>query len=192
MSSTAEEPEARTPPMLRRQMPPWVFATAVLAALLVTFGVIGALMPSSALPDAVRSNKPAPEIASVTPQGKPVKLSDYKGKVVLLNFWATWCGPCQMEIPDLIEIQKQYESRGFTILGIANETDRDPAHLAAGVKNLKINYPVAFGNREASQAYGIDAIPRTFLIDRKGNVVLALPANIIDRTAISQEIEKLL
>jgi thiol-disulfide isomerase/thioredoxin len=188
--STTVEPEAETTPVLRRQMPPWAFATAVIAAVVAVLAVVGALMPAT--PDGARPNKPAPEIASVTPDGKPIKLSDFKGKVVLLNFWATWCGPCKMELPDLIALQKQYEGRGFTILGVANETDPDPAHLAAGVKALNINYPVAFGTREAGQAYKIDAIPRTLLIDREGRVVLDLPANIIDREYIAKEIEKLL
>jgi len=176
--------------MSNRQIPAPVFIAVIALVLLGVFALVS--RPTAPRLDGDRPNKPAPEIVSVTPAGEPFRLGDYKGKVVLLNFWATWCGPCRMELPDLIRIQQKYAERGFTIVGIADEHDDDGKRLAAAVQKMGINYPVAFGTRDSSRAYGITAIPRTFLIDRKGNVVLALPANIITEGQISPEIEKLL
>jgi peroxiredoxin len=101
--------------------------------------------------------------------GGTASLEQYRGSVVMLNFWATWCGPCKREIPDFIELQKQYADKGFTILGVALD---EPADVAAFTKANGINYPILLGDNEISNAYGgIRSIPTTVLIDREGNIV---------------------
>lgn len=101
--------------------------------------------------------------------GGTASLEQYRGSVVMLNFWATWCGPCKREIPDFIELQKQYADKGFTILGVALD---EPADVEAYTKANGINYPILLGDTEISNAYGgIQSIPTTVLIDREGNIV---------------------
>lgn len=102
--------------------------------------------------------------------GKRVKLSDYKGKVVAVNFWATWCGPCRAEIPDFIKLREQYNSRGLEIIGIS--LDRGgPQAVANFAERFKINYPVVMGDQKTVDAYGpINAIPTTFVVDRQGRI----------------------
>ena len=102
--------------------------------------------------------------------GKAVKLSDFKGKVVLLNFWATWCPPCRQEIPDLVALQNQYKDKGLVVIGVSLDQN-GPAGVKAFVSRMKINYPVVMGDAKTLEAYGnFQAIPTTFFIDRAGNV----------------------
>lgn len=101
--------------------------------------------------------------------GRMVKLSDFKGKVVLLDFWATWCAPCRKGIPDLIDIQKNYKD--VQVIGIT--VDENPMQVVPPfVKEFKINYPILIGNDLVYTNYGgIDAIPTTFIIDKNGKIV---------------------
>ena len=102
--------------------------------------------------------------------GKAVKLSDFKGKVVLLNFWATWCPPCRDEIPALVALQNQYKDKGLVVIGVSLD-QKGPAPVQAFVKRMKINYPVVMGDEKTVMEYGgVQAIPTTFYIDREGNV----------------------
>jgi cytochrome c biogenesis protein CcmG/thiol:disulfide interchange protein DsbE len=102
--------------------------------------------------------------------GSPVNLSDYKGKVILLNFWATWCGPCKIEIPWFIEFENLYKDRGFTVLGVSMDDDGWKA-VRPFVAQRAMNYPVMVGNERVSELYGgIDSLPTTFLIDREGKI----------------------
>jgi peroxiredoxin len=112
----------------------------------------------------------APEFALKDLSGKQVRLSDYKGKVVVVNFWATWCGPCRLEIPDFVRLREQYHDRGLEIIGISMDEDgsEDVAKSAAA---FKINYPVVMGTMETVEAFGpMNAIPTTFIIDRQGRI----------------------
>lgn len=123
------------------------------------------------------SGKPAPELKLKDLDGKEVALSDLKGKVVFVNFWATWCGPCQDEIPSLIDLQNQYASKGFTVVGIAMDEDGKSVVAPFVAKELydvkgqklHINYPILLGNDEASEKFGgILGYPTSFLISRSG------------------------
>ena len=120
-----------------------------------------------------------PESGQVAPawelkdlDGNAVKLADFKGKVVLLNFWATWCPPCRAEIPDLISLQQQYSPRGLVVIGVAMDQG-GAAIVRPFVKKFGIEYPTVIGNQEITAAYGgVEVVPTTFVIDRKGKVVV--------------------
>ncbi len=119
----------------------------------------------------------APAFTLETVDGKKVSLSDFKGKGVIINFWATWCPPCRQEIPDMIELQKAYSGK-FTFIGIA--VNDKPENVAAYVKEKGINYPVAMGNEKVVIDYGkfleggqLRGIPTSFVINPKGEIVTA-------------------
>ncbi len=102
--------------------------------------------------------------------GKVVQPVDYKGKVVLLDFWATWCGPCKVEIPWFIDFERQFKDQGFAVLGVSMDEDGWSA-IKPYVQNMKMNYRVLLGNDDVSAAYGgLDALPTTLLIDRQGKI----------------------
>ena len=118
----------------------------------------------------VRDPDPAPDLKAKDLNGKELSLEAYKGKVVLLNFWATWCGPCRAEIPSLIRIQETYKDR-LQIIGMDVDDD-DPEQLRAFVKNQGINYPVATTSVPVRLAYGgIAALPTLFVINQDNKVV---------------------
>lgn len=133
----------------------------------------------------------APDLQLKSLEGKTIKLSDYKGKVVVLNFWATWCPPCREEIPDLVALQKQYAARGLVVLGVSMD-EGGPAGVASFAKKFEINYPVVMGDEKTSEAYGgIQVLPTTFIIDRKSNVVDGLQGG-TDRAGFEEKIKPLL
>ncbi len=103
--------------------------------------------------------------------GKAVRLSDYKGKAVLLNFWATWCPPCKEEIPWFVELQQRYGTQGLVVLGVAMD-DSGRQEIAKFANQMSINYPVLLGTDAVSNQYGsVDALPTTFYIGRDGRIV---------------------
>jgi cytochrome c biogenesis protein CcmG/thiol:disulfide interchange protein DsbE len=138
-----------------------------------------------------KDRKPAPNFTLKDANGKPVSLSDFKGKVVLLNFWATWCGPCGLEIPWFEEFEQQYKSKGFAVLGVSMDDDGWSA-VKPYMEEHKINYRVLLGNDSVSQLYGgLDALPTTFIIDREGNI--AYPhVGLIGKNEYLNEIQSLL
>lgn len=114
--------------------------------------------------------KKAADFSLTSTDGKAVKLSDYKGKVVIVDFWATWCPPCRKGIPDLIEIQKEF-SNDVVIIGISVDSDTKN-NVISFMQSAGINYPVAYANEDVVQSYGgIESIPTSFVIDQKGNIV---------------------
>jgi cytochrome c biogenesis protein CcmG/thiol:disulfide interchange protein DsbE len=127
--------------------------------------------------------KPAPEFALEDLSGKKVSLASYKGKAVLINFWATWCGPCKIETPWLIELRNQYAAQGFEVLGVStDDLDRDDQQklsddkkeIAHSVAQLHIPYPVLIDGASIAKPYGgLDAMPTSFFVDRNGTVVAA-------------------
>ncbi len=138
-----------------------------------------------------KGRKPAPNFTLKDSNGKSVSLADYKGKVVLLNFWATWCGPCGLEIPWFEEFEQQYKSQGFAVLGVSMDDDGWSA-VKPYMEEHKMNYRVLLGNDSVSQLYGgLDALPTTFIIDREGNI--AYPhVGLIGKNEYLSEIRSLL
>lgn len=112
----------------------------------------------------------APDFTLPDLEGNSLTLSDFKGRVIILNFWATWCPPCRKEIPDFVELYEKYKDEGLLIIGV-NLDRGDSRTVKQFSKNYKINYPIVLGNVNVTQDYGgIRGIPTTFVIDRKGNI----------------------
>ncbi|HTB97278.1 MAG TPA: TlpA disulfide reductase family protein [Terracidiphilus sp.] len=128
-------------------------------------------------------NKPAPAFTLQDLSGQKVSLADYKGKAVLVNFWATWCGPCKIETPWLIELRNKYAPQGFEVIGISSEGDdlaandkagwaKDKAAIADFVKQMHVQYPVLINGDSLSKDWdGLDAMPTSFFINRSGLIV---------------------
>lgn len=117
-----------------------------------------------------QSTNSTPELVLKDIQGKNLKLSDYRGKVVLLNFWATWCAPCRAEMPDLIKWQRDYKSRGLQVIGITYPPE-ELSEVQKFVKSIKVNYPIALGEKETKAIFDKgETLPITIVIDKKGKV----------------------
>ena len=117
------------------------------------------------------AQKKAPNLSLKTGDGKTYELYRHKGKVVILNFWATWCGPCRQEIPDFIEVYKKYKDQGVEIVGVSLDQG-GWEKVNPFVKQNSINYPVVLGNPAVASTFGkIQFIPTTFIIDPSGNIV---------------------
>jgi cytochrome c biogenesis protein CcmG/thiol:disulfide interchange protein DsbE len=125
---------------------------------------------SEAARAAEAARKPAPGFTLKDENGTAVSLADYRGKVVLLNFWATWCGPCQIEIPWFEQFEQQYKSQGFAVLGVSMDEDGWAA-VKPFIASRKVNYRILLGNDSVGQLYGgVDSLPTSFIIDREGRL----------------------
>jgi len=132
----------------------------------------------------------APGISLTDIEGKRLDLADYKGKVVVLDFWATWCGPCRAEIPGFVMMQEKYASQGFSMIGIS--MDDEAAPVVDFYKEFKMNYPVAVGNQRIGELYGgILGLPTTFVIGRDGRIY-AKHTGGINPAIIEEEVQQLL
>ena len=154
-------PKARNPLAL--------LVVAVVAAAMLYFGFHMARQSRTSA--RIMAMTPAPDFTLESLDGKNMSLSDLRGKAVLLNFWATWCGPCKIETPWLVELQNQYGPQGLQIIGVeAGDDGKDD--IAKFVKDMGINYPILIGKEAVGDAYGgIPALPETFFIGRDGKIV---------------------
>ena len=131
----------------------------VLGALLITLPVI-----------ATGQGNQAPALALKDLRGRTLRLSDYRGKLVLLNFWATWCPPCRAEMPDLIKMQREYRSRGLQVIGVTYPP-LEVKEVRRFIRKLGVNYPIALGAKETKTLFDeAETLPLTVVIDRQGNV----------------------
>jgi cytochrome c biogenesis protein CcmG/thiol:disulfide interchange protein DsbE len=157
------------------------FALLTLALWLGGCGPAIPQAPVRELPDLVLQNL----------EGRDVPLRSFRGKILLVDFWATWCGPCEESIPHLIKLQERYRARGLQVLGIA--LDVDGARVVAPfVKKHGMNYPVLLGDEATTRAFGgILGVPTSFLFDREGKVVKRF-VGVVDHQAYEAVIRKLL
>ncbi len=132
-------------------------------------GIGLSLIAASGLAVADLTGKEAPDFALKSSTGDNLRLSEYRGDVVMVNFWATWCGPCRQEMPLLEELFSRYERVGFTLLGV--NIDDDPRRAMAMAEELGVTFPVVFDNtKEVSRLYDVNAMPVTVLVDKEGQV----------------------
>lgn len=158
-----------------------------------TVAVWHSLAPSAS----VQANLKSPAERTLAPDfdlkdanGADFKLSGLKNKVVLVNFWATWCGGCQEEIPLLIELQKMYGDQGVVVVGISMDDDGWKS-VRPWLKEKKVNYPIVIGNRELADRYKLVGMPLTALVDRQGRIAELRPG-LVDKAEVQQKIKALL
>src|ERR1041384_2690070 len=150
--------------------------------LIVVFAVMAML---SFAPASVLGQETAPQLRLRDLDGRAVRLSDYRGKVVLINFWATWCPPCRAEMPDLVRLQREHGKEGLQIIGITYPPEQK-ARVKKFVRSIKVNYPIVLGTREIKARFSSDeTLPITVVINRDGKV-----SEIISGILLPEEFEE--
>ena len=128
-----------------------------------------ALLATGGAQAALNANAPAPDFTLRSLDGVNLRLAEQRGRVVMVNFWATWCGPCKQEMPHLSRLYEKYRASGFTLLGV--NVDEDAKQAAATAGRLGVKFPVLFdGSKSVSRLYDLQSMPSTVLIDRDGRV----------------------
>ena len=140
-----------------------------LAIRLFCLAALGALPALATTGDTLRAGAPAPGFELKSSSGKPVSLSSLKGQIVLVNFWASWCGPCRKEMPILEQLNHQYHNKGVTLVGVNVEPDSGAAN--DWLKATPVSFPILFDvDSKVSKLYQVEGMPNTVILDRKGNV----------------------
>ena len=170
--------------MLRRQCQVIRIGSATLAGFLLC----SAALAADTAPANLR--KPAPDFTLSDSKGASIRLSDYKGKIVLLDFWATWCHGCNIEIPWYMEFQQKYKDKGLSVIGVAMDDDGWKS-VRPFSDEKKINYIIVVGNEGLAKEYGVDNLPVTLLIDRNGKIA-ASHSGMVEKEAFEKEIQALL
>lgn len=142
----------------------------------------------------------APALSLLNAQGKQVRLSDYRGKVVLLDFWATDCGGCRVEIPEYVQIQDAYKDKGFVAVGVSMDIWYDDLANAKAAwdrvnpfaQQQKINYPILMADAQTPTLYEINSLPATYLIDRNGRIAASYVGVLVDKGNVEKNIDLLL
>ena len=135
----------------------------------IVLGVLFTAFTATTLASSGLTGQPAPDFALKSSTGENLRLSEYRGDVVMINFWATWCGPCRQEMPLLDDLYARYERVGFTLLGV--NIDDDSRRAMQMIDELGVNFPVLFdASKNVSKLYDVQAMPVTVLVDREGTV----------------------
>jgi peroxiredoxin len=164
---------------------------AIVISLMLVFGIQKARHNSNGPSGAKLLNQPAPDFALASLDGKTLKLSDYHGKAVLLNFWATWCEPCKIEMPWFVDLQKKYGPQGLQVLGVAMD-DAPTKDIADFSQKMGVNYPVLIGKEEVGTQYGgVQFLPSTFYINRDGKIIDRV-FGLVSRSEIEANVQKAL
>jgi peroxiredoxin len=174
-------------------LPPYLYRRGAIAAIALLLLAACSPEPSIVRPAVKEEGKRqnAPDFALKDVNGKLVRLSDYRGKVVLLDFWATWCGPCKMEIPWFMDFERKYKDRGFAVLGVSMDDDGWQS-VKPFIQDFGVNYRVMVGDERTGDQYGgIEALPTAFLIDREGRVAVE-HVGVASRRDFEDGIEELL
>ena len=165
---------------------------AIVISLMLVFGIQKTRHASLNSSAGSLQGQPAPDFTLASLDGNTLKLSDYHGKAVLLNFWATWCEPCKIEMPWFIDLQKKYGPQGLQVLGVAMEDDSSPKEIADFAKKMGVNYPIMIGKESVGNEYGgLPYLPSTFYIGRDGKV-LDRVFGLASRSEIESNIQKAL
>jgi peroxiredoxin len=146
------------------------------------------------------NRKSAPAFQLMSEDGKKTQISDYRGKVLLLNFWATDCGGCVLEIPSFIELQKAYKDKGFTAVGVSMDISYEDlknaneawARVRPFMAKHGINYPIVMGDDAISKAYSLNAFPATYLVDKSGKIAVAYVGLVINKDNVETNLKSLL
>ena len=147
--------------------------------------------PSTEAATAAGPREAAPDFKLKDIEDRDVSLSDFEGKVVLLNFWATWCGPCKIEMPWFVEFQRKYKDRGFSVIAVSMDEEGWDV-VRPFVDELKPNFPIVIGNDEMGDEYGgVVALPTTFIIDKEGKIASS-HQGLVSKGDYEEEIEELL
>jgi peroxiredoxin len=170
-----------------------LISACIMPALFGQQDVHAALIPPA-------NRKAAPAFQLATEDGTKTQLSDYRGKVVLLNFWATDCGGCVLEIPSIIQIKNSYKPQGFTALGVSMDISYEglkDANEAWGrvrpfIAKHGVNYPIVMGDDAISRAYSLNAFPATYLIDKSGKVAISYVGVLINEDTVATNVKSLL
>lgn len=148
-----------------------IMAVSTIGAVFVAAVLFGQNKPGATETSPSSKLAPAPSWQLRDVDGKMIRSADFNGKVVILDFWATWCGPCRMELPGFIELQRLYEKQGLAVIGVSVD-EINPVEVKKFAQQLGVNYPIVLSDTKATQAFGgIEAIPTTFVIDREGRIV---------------------
>jgi thiol-disulfide isomerase/thioredoxin len=167
-----------------------ILVVAMVVSLMLVFGFNMARKQRHSNANIPLKDATAPDFTLQSLDGKTVHLSDFRGKAVLLNFWATWCAPCKIEMPWFVDLQKRYGPEGLQI-GIAMD-DASPREIQAFAKDMGVNYPVLIGKEAVGDAYGgVQFLPESFYIERNGKVV-DRAFGLKGRSEIEDEIKKII
>jgi peroxiredoxin len=139
----------------------------------------------------VTDRNPAPNFSLDNSSGSSVELKDYRGKVILLDFWATWCHGCKEEIPWFSKFDRKYGSKGFTVIGVSMDEGGWKV-VNPFLAGIKVHYPMLLGDKPTAEQFGINALPDSFLIDREGRIAATYKTGLVNKDDVEANIRALL
>src|SRR3954451_20107339 len=167
-----------------------LIVVAMVISIMLVFG-IQRVHHAGGVPPGKLQGKAAPDFSLPTTTGQTMKLSDFRGKAVLLNFWATWCEPCKVEMPWFVDLQKKYGPQGLQVLGVAMD-DAPVKDIADFAQKMNVNYPIVIGKEEVGTQYGgVQYLPSTFYISRDGKIIDRV-FGLVSRSEIESNVQKAL